>query len=119
MLLSYDTPGPIYILISLCAIIIIEIPELMTLAWPFLDGFNVVKYLKLLNIANIATRVFRSLLVFKFERPFHNQFPENTFASYYNLYCDAIRDKGKICFTAKINGNKIVGVISITLLLNS
>lgn len=100
--------------------IIIEILEqLITLARPLLDSFNIVKYLELLNIANIATRAFRFSPVFKFKRPFYEQFPKDILASYYNLYRDAIGDKGKIYFTTKINGNRIVSIISITLLLNS
>ena len=83
-----------------------------------MDSFNIIKYLELPNIANIATRVFRFSLVFKFKRLFHEQFPKDTLASYYNLYRDAIKDKGKIYFTTKINSDRIVGVISITLLLN-
>jgi len=96
-----------------------EIPkQFITLARPLLDSFDVVKYLELLNIANVATRAFRFSLVFKFKRPFYEQFPKDILASYYNLYRDAIGDKGKIYFTTKINGDRIVGVISITLLLN-
>ena len=92
--------------------------QLTTLARPLLDSFNIVKYLELLNIANVATRAFRFSPVFKFKRPFHEQFHKDTLASYYNLYRDAIGDKGKIYFTTKINGDRIVGVINITLLLN-
>ena len=67
---------------------------------------------------NIATRAFYYSLVFKFERPFYEKFYKDTLASYYNFYCDAIGDKGKMYFTTKINVNRIVSVISITLLLN-
>lgn len=97
-----------------------EIPEqLAALAQPLLDGFDIAKYSELPNIAIVASRAFRSSPVFKFERPFHEQYPEDTLASYYNLYHDAVGDEGKMCFTAKIDGDRIVGVMSITLLLNS
>ena len=119
MLFVCDIFGPTYIPISLRAIIIMEILEqFITLAQPLLDSFDVVKYSELLNIANIATRAFHFLPVFKFKRLFHEQFPEDILASYYNLYRDAIGDEGKICFTAKANGDRIVGVMSMTLLLN-
>jgi len=92
--------------------------QLAALARPLLDGFDIVKYLKLLNIAIVASRAFHSLPVFKFKRLFYEQFPKDILASYYNLYHNAVGDEGKMCFTAKINSNRIISVMSITLLLN-